>query len=137
MRIAITGADGFIGKNLCVRLREQGHGDGIRRITRGTSAETLREYLATAEFVFHIAGVNRPVDERDFGAGNVDFTATVCQALAAAGRRVPIAYTSSIQASADTPYGRSKLGAEAILRRHAADTGVDGHVRARLFVLDV
>jgi UDP-2-acetamido-2,6-beta-L-arabino-hexul-4-ose reductase len=123
VRIVITGADGFIGTNLCVRLREQGHGDGIVPVTRVTSAETLREYLATADFVFHIAGVNRPVDERDFVTGNVDLTATLCQALAEAGRRVPIAYTSSTQASADTPYGRSKLGAETLLRRHAADTG--------------
>jgi UDP-2-acetamido-2,6-beta-L-arabino-hexul-4-ose reductase len=129
VRIVVTGADGFIGKNLCVRLRELGHGDGVRMITRGTSAQTLREYLATADFVFHIAGVNRPVDERDFVKGNVDLTAALCAALQDSGARVPIAYTSSIQATLETPYGRSKREAETILRAHAAKTG------AALYVL--
>jgi UDP-2-acetamido-2,6-beta-L-arabino-hexul-4-ose reductase len=123
VRIAVTGADGFIGKNLCLRLREQGHGDGILPVKRGTNAQTLREYVATADFVFHLAGVNRPADEGDFVKDNVDFTATLCAALKDSGRHVPVAYTSSIQASLDTPYGRSKRGAETVLRRHAADAG--------------
>ena len=128
MRIVVTGADGFIGKNLCLRLRELGHGDGIRAVGRDTSTETLRDFVASADFVFHLAGVNRPTDERDFVTGNVGFTVTLCAALEASKRRVPIAYSSSIQVSIDTPYGQSKREAEEVLRRHAAGSGAPLYV---------
>jgi len=123
VRILVTGADGFIGKNLCLRLREQGYSDGILPVKRDTSAKVLREYAAAADFAFHLAGVNRPRDHSDFVEGNVDFTAALCAAFAGRGRQVPIAFTSSIQATFDTPYGRSKRDAETVLRRYAAATG--------------
>jgi UDP-2-acetamido-2,6-beta-L-arabino-hexul-4-ose reductase len=128
VRIVVTGADGFIGKNLCVRLRELGHGDGIQAVTRDTSALTMREYLATADFVFHIAGVNRPSDDSDFIKGNVRLTADLCAALQDLERQTPIAYTSSTQAVLDTAYGRSKREAEATLSAHGARTGAAVYV---------
>lgn len=122
MRIVITGADGFIGKNLRVRLRECGYLD-IVSLTRETSARDLRTELQSADVVFHLAGVNRPKDESEFTTGNIDLTATICDALADAKRPVHIAYTSSTQAAADNPYGRSKRGAEERLEAFAKNTG--------------
>jgi UDP-2-acetamido-2,6-beta-L-arabino-hexul-4-ose reductase len=128
VRIVVTGADGFIGKNLCMRLRELGHGDGMRAVTRDTSTRSMREYLATADFVFHIAGVNRPADDSDFIKGNVRLTADLCDALRDLERQTPIAYASSTQAVLDTAYGRSKREAEATLSAYGKSTGAAVYV---------
>ena len=84
MRIVVTGADGFIGKNLRVRLRELGHTDVVS-ITSASSATELNVALAGADFVFHLAGVNRPKDPGEFATGNTGFTKTLCAALAESG----------------------------------------------------
>lgn len=122
MRIVVTGSSGFIGRNLTQHLRESGHTD-IVEVGRETKPETLRSALAEADFVFHLAGVNRPRDIAEFETGNVGVTTVLCEALSARGRRIPVAYASSTQASLDNPYGRSKRFAEDRLRRHAQDTG--------------
>jgi UDP-2-acetamido-2,6-beta-L-arabino-hexul-4-ose reductase len=122
LRILVTGADGFIGKNLRVRLRELGHAD-VDCVTRATSAAELAAAIAKAEFVFHLAGVNRPPDESGFQTGNVDFTVQLCNLLSAAGRKIPVVYSSTIQAERDNAYGRSKLAAEHALKSYAAATG--------------
>jgi UDP-2-acetamido-2,6-beta-L-arabino-hexul-4-ose reductase len=122
LRIVVTGADGFIARNLRVRLGELKYGD-VRTVTRATSGADLRAALSDADFVFHLAGVNRPPDEADFQAGNAGFTEQLCAALADSGRPTPVAFASSIQAERDNPYGRSKLAAEQALAAHAARTG--------------
>lgn len=122
MRIVVTGADGFIGKNLRLRLRELGH-DDVVGVTRGTSVAQLRAALVGAEFVFHLAGVNRPQDPAEFTTGNAGFTGTLCEALAAAGSRARVVFASSTQAALDNPYGRSKRTAEQTLLEHGAATG--------------
>ena len=122
MKIIITGADGFIGKNLHIRLRELGHSD-IVRITRESTPEQLRDALSSGDFIFHLAGVNRPKTEADFLPGNSGLTDQLCTGLAASGRSVPIVMSSSTQAALDNPYGRSKLAAEERLRRHGHKTG--------------
>ena len=127
MRIVITGADGFIGKNLRVRLRELGHTD-IVSITSASSAADLQAALTEADFVFHLAGVNRPKDPVEFTTGNTGFTQTLCAALVAGGRRVPVACTSSTQAALDNPYGRSKKDAEDALLAYARTTGAPVHL---------
>ncbi|MFC4930071.1 UDP-2-acetamido-2,6-beta-L-arabino-hexul-4-ose reductase [Massilia sp. GCM10023247] len=127
MRIVITGADGFIGKNLGVRLAELGHKDVVG-ITRATPETALQDALRTADFVFHVAGVNRPLDPSEFADGNAGLTATVCTALAAAGRKATVVLTSSTQATSDNPYGASKLGAEDAVRTYATATGAVAHV---------
>src|SRR5690606_5005102 len=71
----------------------------------------------------HLAGVNRPQDPAEFAAGNTDFTARLCDALRDAGRVLPVAFTSSIQAERDNPYGNSKRAAEDRLFAHASETG--------------
>ena len=122
MRILVTGADGFIARNLRTRLRELGHFD-IDCVTRTTTDAGLAEAAGRADFVFHLAGVNRPLHEQEFATGNAGFTEALCAALRAAGRKAPVAYASSIQAERDNPYGRSKLAAEVALTRYGAEAG--------------
>lgn len=120
MAIVVTGAQGFIGKNLMVHLAERGL-DTVA-IGSDTSEAELAAALAEADFVFHLAGVNRPRSEDEFVTGNVDFTRQLCELLAGTGRRTPVVYASSIQAGRDNPYGLSKRGAEEALRRHGEAT---------------
>lgn len=122
MRIVITGADGFIGTNLRVRLREAGHRD-IVCITRASSASDLKGGIAAADFVFHLAGVSRPKTGDEFIRDNQRFTERLCDALVAAGRRPAVVYASSTQAAQDNPYGQSKLAGEASLSRYAQEAG--------------
>ena len=127
MRIVITGADGFIGKNLQLRLAELGYAD-VMGITRATSPQAVQQALAAADFVFHLGGVNRPQDPADFATGNAGLTQAVCAALVAAKNNVPMLLASSTQALQDNPYGRSKLAAEAAVRGYGAATGASVHV---------
>lgn len=127
MRIVVTGADGFIGQNLRVRLRELGETDVVA-ITRASSQSELHAAIAGAELVFHLAGVNRPKDPADFATGNAGFTESLCATLAAAGGRARIVYASSTQAELDNDYGRSKRAAEELLLAHGARTGAPIHL---------
>ncbi|MBS0530737.1 MAG: capsular polysaccharide biosynthesis protein CapF [Proteobacteria bacterium] len=127
MKIVITGADGFIGTNLRIRLRELGHSD-IVRITRETTSEQLADAVSSGDFIFHLAGVNRPKTEADFLSGNAGFTDRLCTALAASGRSAPVVMSSSTQAALDNPYGRSKLAAEERLRRYGQETGAKVYI---------
>ena len=125
--VLVTGADGFIGRNLCLRLAERGYED-IVRLGRGHSAGELTEAAARAEVVFHLAGVNRPQDPSEFATGNAGFTAELCAALADAGNPAPIVYTSSAQAETDNPYGASKRAAEETLLSHGESMGAAIHL---------
>jgi UDP-2-acetamido-2,6-beta-L-arabino-hexul-4-ose reductase len=122
MRIVVTGGNGFIARNLRVRLGEAGHGD-VGTVTRETTGDELRERLEQADFVFHLAGANRPSAETEFAEVNTGFTARVCELLAGSGRPVPMAFASSSQATLDNPYGASKRGGEQEVQRYAAATG--------------
>ena len=122
MKILVTGADGFIGKNLCVSLAEQA-GFEVLPVVRATDPAALESKVAQADAVIHLAGVNRPQDPAEFAAGNADFTARLCQALLATGRPIPVTFASSIQAERDNPYGLSKRTAEDHLRRYAEASG--------------
>lgn len=118
MRIVITGVDGFIGKNLRVRLRELGHTDVVG-ITRYTPASEAQAAYASADFVFHLAGVNRPNDPAEFAEGNDALTGHICKALTDAGRHAPLVLASSTQATRDNLYGVSKRAAEAHVRAYS------------------
>jgi UDP-2-acetamido-2,6-beta-L-arabino-hexul-4-ose reductase len=127
VRIAITGGDGFIARNLRLRLRELGHTD-VEPITRDTSAAEFAAILGRADVVVHLAGVNRPQHEAEFVEGNTTLTERLCAEVRQAGRRTPIMYASSTQAAKDNPYGRSKLAAERALFEHARASGSPVHV---------
>jgi UDP-2-acetamido-2,6-beta-L-arabino-hexul-4-ose reductase len=123
----VTGGEGFIARNLRARLRELGHAD-VGVITRATGAGDFKSILEDAEYVFHLAGVNRPQDPREYSTGNEEFTRVLCRALATNRRHATVVFGSSTQASLDNPYGRSKLAAEQVLRDYAGDTGADVRV---------
>lgn len=122
MHVAITGADGFVGRNLSLRLRELGRYT-VLPIDLGTADSVRRAALAEADVVVHLAGVNRPKDDKEFVEGNAGFTALLCDELRTDGRAVPVIFTSSAQAVRDNPYGRSKRDAEASLEAYGKDTG--------------
>lgn len=122
MKILITGAKGFIGRNLAVQLKQNPAYQVWAYDLDNTGAE-LERWLAEADFVFHLAGVNRPQVVDEFQTGNVDFTAQVCERLLALGRSTPLLLSSSTQAELDNPYGASKREAEHVVGRYAQKSG--------------
>ncbi|MBS0477329.1 MAG: NAD-dependent epimerase/dehydratase family protein [Lysobacterales bacterium] len=122
MKVLVTGADGFIGRNLRVALGER-TGYEVLAVTRATGHAELQRQAAQADAVIHLAGVNRPRDPADFAAGNADFTHRLCEALLATGRPIPVAFASSIQAERDHPYGQSKRQAEDHLAGYGQRSG--------------
>lgn len=114
MKVLVTGSNGFIGKNLVVRLRERA-GIDVLSFARTDSPAELAAKVKQADFVFHLAGVNRPQHESEFVEGNKDLTVLLCETIRASGRKIPVVYTSSVQAELDNAYGASKLAAEQAL----------------------
>lgn len=122
MQVLVTGASGFIGRNLVVRLEEL-PGVVVLPFGREHDESELDALVAQADFIMHLAGENRPVDPGAFTAVNDRLTARLCSAIRATGRHVPLLLTSSMQAAQDNPYGLSKRAAEAHVARLAAETG--------------
>lgn len=120
MKVLVTGANGFIGKNLVLRLREQA-GTEVLSYVRGQETVTLNELLAQADVVVHLAGENRPANAQAFVDVNVGLTERICQGLRAAGKAVPLILASSAQAEMDNPYGNSKLAAEEAVKALALE----------------
>lgn len=121
MKIIVTGAKGFIGKNLCVMLREHGLQD-IVEVDRETSREQLAAILATADFVYHLAGINRPKDDAEFQQGNADLTHFITEQLKLCTKPVPLVVSSSTQAERDNAYGQSKRLAEQAVEQYGAES---------------
>jgi len=116
MRALVTGSDGFIGKNLCLQLRERGEYE-VLGIDRASTEADLASAVAACDVVFHLAGVNRPQDPAEFMSGNRDFTHRLAGLIAMRTSPVPVLMASSIQAERDNPYGQSKRAAEDVLKR--------------------
>ncbi|RYE40922.1 MAG: SDR family oxidoreductase [Hyphomicrobiales bacterium] len=131
MKVLVTGAGGFVGRNLRQALAERSSVELVAFEVDNQLSE-LPAMLDGVDFVFHLAGVNRPQDPAEFDTGNRDLTKALCEALCrqidAGGRKVPVVLTSSIQAARDNPYGQSKLGAEHAVFSAAASHGFAAHV---------
>lgn len=127
MRVLITGADGFVGKNLQLRLRERTDVEVVT-FTRAESVDYLPKALEGVDVVFHLAGVNRPKDPQEFVAGNAELSQVLSDAVRNSGRRIRVILTSSTQACMDNPYGLSKRQAEQALQALAGENGGSIHV---------
>jgi len=138
MNILITGAKGFIGKNLIAQLNNIKEGKAkeeripsdltVFAYDVDSDLESLDEYCQKADFVFHLAGVNRPKEQAEFMEGNFGFTSVLLDTLQKYGNTCPVMLASSIQAEVDNPYGVSKKAGEELLFRYAEETGAKVYV---------
>lgn len=133
MKILVTGAKGFIGKNLCATLHNIAQGKDrsfgtelcpeVYEYDLDTDPALLSSYCRDCDFVFHLAGINRPKDPEEYMQGNFGFTSTLLRQLEAHGNTCPVMLSSSTQAALDNPYGKSKLAGEQLLRDYGERTG--------------
>lgn len=122
MKILVTGAKGFIGKNLIAELRNRKY-DDIFEYDRDTESFLLDGFCKEADFVFHLAGVNRPKEQSEFMEGNFGFTSDLLNSLKKNNNTCPVMVSSSIQAELDNPYGESKKAGEELLFNYGKETG--------------
>ena len=138
MKILVTGAKGFVGKNLCCalynlqdgkdRTRPNLHIDEVYEYDLDTPEEKLDEYCEKADFVFHLAGVNRPKDNAEFMQGNFGFSSVLLDTLKRHKNTCPVMLSSSVQATligryGQSDYGKSKLAGEELFFSYAQETG--------------
>ena len=145
MRVLITGAKGFVGRNLCEALKNIRDGKDRRKkyqsllpltiyeYDRDGTQEELNFYCSTTDFVFNLAGINRPKDAKEFMEGNRDFGEVLLGLLEHHKNTCPVMLSSSVQATlqgryAGSPYGESKLAGEELLFDYAARTGAKAYV---------
>ncbi|MEH7344985.1 capsular polysaccharide biosynthesis protein CapF [Bacillus sp. JJ1532] len=121
MKILVTGAGGFVGKNLIYELKNKGYND-IFEFTRDSDYSCLEKYTKECDFVFHLAGVNRPQEENEFMEGNFGSISKLLELLKKHSNKAPVLFTSSIQAEKDNPYGRSKKAGEDLLFNYYNET---------------
>jgi len=122
MKVLVTGAGGFVGRNLVVMLGARSDVEVIG-YDLDDPKSVLDDGLATADVIFHLAGVNRPEKAEEYATGNMGFTQEICNSLRGLGRKPVIILSSSIQAVLDNPYGVSKRGAEDVILGFANETG--------------
>ena len=133
MNVLVTGAHGFVGKNLCAALKNIAEGKDksynidsnitVFEFDIDTDPALLDEYCKNCNFVFHLAGVNRPQNEEEFMQGNFGFTSALLETLKKHNNTCPIMISSSIQAALDNPYGISKKAGEDLLKQYSLETG--------------
>ncbi len=132
MKVLVTGAHGFVGKNLCAQLNNIKAGKAksypvilseVMEYDLDTDPALLDEYCRQADFVFNLAGVNRPQDPGEFMKGNFGFASTLLDALKKYGNTCPVMISSSTQAALDNPYGESKRAGEQLMFDYSRETG--------------
>lgn len=127
MKILVTGAKGFIGRNLTAELRNQKYPD-ILGYHSDSDTALLDEYCKDADFVFHLAGINRPENESEYMEGNYGFTSTLLETLKKHRNTCPVVFSSSVQAAQDNSYGKSKKAGEELLLTYRKETGADVYI---------
>lgn len=127
MKVLVTGADGFIGKNLTAELERREEIE-LLPFDLNTPAELLEQYCSECGFVFHLAGVNRPEHDEEFMEGNFGFAAGLTELLKRHGNACPIVNASSVQAALDNPYGRSKKAGEDRMLAYGRETGAQVYI---------
>lgn len=127
MKILVTGAKGFIGKNLICELHNQGYQD-IYECDTDTDPDTLERFCSDCDFVFNLAGVNRPKNPDEFMKGNFGFTTRLLETLKNYQNTCPVMVSSSIQAVLDNPYGKSKKAGEDVIFTYGEETGADVYI---------
>ena len=120
MKVLVTGSNGFIGKNLCLLLKEAGMES--LPIDKENIAD-LEKFVKAADFCVHLAGINRPLDPKEFYDGNANLTYRLVEAVKASNKRLPVLFASSTQAALDNDYGKSKKMAEDYLLSFQQETG--------------
>jgi UDP-2-acetamido-2,6-beta-L-arabino-hexul-4-ose reductase len=121
LNILVTGADGFIGKNVVDYLKNNQY--CVTTFTRGDSNESLKKIVKKMDFIVHLAGENRPSNLSEFKTINVDLTRTLCDAIRTSKRKVSLILSSSIQVKLNNHYGKSKLAAEEVVIKMSKETG--------------
>jgi UDP-2-acetamido-2,6-beta-L-arabino-hexul-4-ose reductase len=127
MRVLVTGSDGFIGKNLQLRLRERKDLEVVT-YTRANKLSELPSVLEGVSVVFHLAGVNRPKDPSEFVTGNAELTQALSDSIRKTGKPIRLIFTSSSHACFENPYGLSKRQAEQALMSLAGVNGTSVHI---------
>ncbi len=127
IKILITGANGFVGKNLTCELKNKGY-TNLYLYDIDSKPEELDEYTKNCDFVFHLAGVNRPKDEKEFMEGNFGFTSVLLEKLKSNSNKAPVLITSSIQAALSNPYGESKKAGENLIFKYGKENSVTIYV---------
>jgi UDP-2-acetamido-2,6-beta-L-arabino-hexul-4-ose reductase len=122
MKILVTGSRGFIGKNLIAELKHRKDTE-VFEFSKETKLNLLDEYCKKADFVYHLAGVNRPKDQSEFMDGNYGFTLTLLETLKKYNNTCPVMVSSSTQAQLDNPYGISKKAGESLIFEYSKETG--------------
>ncbi|WP_421000469.1 NAD-dependent epimerase/dehydratase family protein [Carnobacterium maltaromaticum] len=124
MRILVTGADGFLGKNLIEQLKNEGFSN-VQKYTLKHSLEDLEEFTKECDFVYHLAGVNRPKNEVEFYEGNTNLTEQLITSLEKNEKYIPVLVSSSVQAEYDNAYGDSKKKGENIIFNYGKNNNVE------------
>ncbi len=122
MKVLVTGAGGFLGRHLVSALQERKE-VLLLECHHNTEETTFWHYLSDCDFIYHLAGVNRPLKEEEFMEGNIEFTRKITGYLKACKKNCPVLYASSVHAQSDTPYGISKKAAEDLLIDYQNTTG--------------
>ncbi len=127
MKVLITGANGFIGKNLIAELRYHKNTE-LYEYDQDTPPKLLDQYCQDCDFVYNLAGINRPEHTEEFMAGNCGFVSRLLASLKACGNPCPVMLSSSVQAELPNPYGQSKRAGEEALKQYAAVTGAKAYI---------
>lgn len=120
MKVLITGANGFIGKNLRETLTKMPQVK-VYNYFKNDSIDVLENYVKEVDFVFHLAGINRPQDKKEFYDGNTNFTKKVIDLIEKYNKNIPILFSSTAQVGNDTDYGKSKEEAENLIVQYSKD----------------